>query len=258
MLSAAAAARPVEAAVTQVPILTTLAEALAGHGLRLRGGFHPVPETDAALLARRPDTKTALLVGNVGSEMWQHSGVAIMATGAPNPLDRWTRAIIEPIAAAHAGIALFPFDGPPYWPFQRWAERAEGVRSSPLGIQIHPEFGLWHAYRAAILLPDELNLPKPQWGGHPCDTCVDRPCLSACPVGAFTGASYEVHHCVDHVISSRQDDQACFQRGCLARIACPVGAAWRYEPEHATFHMDAFVTARLAARGGANRYGMLT
>ncbi len=253
MLSAAAVARPVEAVVTPVPIPAALIEALTRHGLRLRGGFRPGPETDAALLDLRPATRTVLLVGNAGSEMWRRSGAAIEATGAPNPLDRWTRAVIEPVAAAHAGHALFPFDGPPYWPFQRWAERAEGVRNSPIGIQIHPEFGLWHAYRAAILLPDELNLPEPQWHGHPCDTCVGRPCLSACPVGAFTGTSYEVDRCVDHVVSSKQNDQACFQRGCLARIACPVGAAWRYEPEHAMFHMKAFVAARLA-----NRYGMLT
>jgi ferredoxin len=234
--------------MTQPALLTSLAEALTPLGLRLRGGFVPVPKTDAALLALRPDTRTVLLIGNAGSEMWLRSGAAIKGTGEPHPLDRWTRAVMEPIAAGQDGTALFPFDGPPYWPFQRWAERAEGVRNSPLGIQIHPEFGLWHAYRAAILLPDELNLPEPQWRSHPCDTCAERPCLSACPVGAFTGTTYEVDHCVDHVVSSRQDDQACFQRGCLARIACPVGAAWRYEREHAAFHMDAFVTARLAAR----------
>mgnify|MGYP001052406417 CR=1 FL=1 len=244
--------------MTQSSDMTALVEELAAHGLRLRGGFAPVPATDAALLALRPDTKSVVLVGNVGSEMWQRSKAAILGTGQPHPLDRWTRDVLTPIAAAHGGAALFPFDGPPYWPFQRWAERAEGVRNSPIGIQIHPEFGLWHAYRAALLLPGELDLPEPQWRGHPCDTCVERPCLLACPVGAFTGARYEVDHCVDHVVSTRQNDQACFQRGCLARIACPVGAVWRYEPEHATFHMDAFVTARLAARKDRNRYGMLT
>jgi hypothetical protein len=258
MLSAAAIARPVEAAVTQSALLAALAERLAPHGLRLRGGFGPVPATDAALLARRPDTKTVLLVGNVGSEMWRRSGAAIMGTGQPHPLDHWTRDVIEPIAAAQGGTALFPFEGPPYWPFQRWAERAEGVRNSPIGIQIHPEFGLWHAYRAAILLPDELNLPEPQWRSHPCDTCAERPCLSACPVGAFTGTAYEVDRCVDHVVLTKQDDQACSQRGCLARIACPVGVAWRYAPDHAAFHMDAFVTARLADRKARNRYGILT
>ena len=233
--------------------LTQLSDALERHGLRLRGGFPLVPATDAALQQRVPAARALLLVGNVGSEMWRRSGTAIQGLGAPHPLDRWTRQVIEPIAADHGGTALFPFDGPPYWPFQRWAERAEGVRSSPLGIQIHPEFGLWHAYRAAILLPIELDLPKPLAQSHPCDTCADRPCLSACPVGAFTGTAYEVDHCVDHVTSTKNDAEGCFQRGCQARLACPVGAAWRYDPEHAAFHMEAFVAARLA-----DRYGKLT
>jgi len=228
--------------------LSELTQALARHGLRLRGGFATDGGTDGDILSAAPGTRSLILIGNVGSELWDKSGAEIAALGEPDPLDRWTRSVIEPIASSVNGVALFPFAGPPYWPFQRWAERAEGVRNSPLGIQIHPEFGLWHAYRAAILLPGELNLPEPQWRSHPCDTCAERPCLSACPVGAFTGTTYEVDHCVDHVVSSRQDDQACFQRGCLARIACPVGGAWRYEREHAAFHMDAFVTARLAAR----------
>lgn len=230
-----------------------LAEALLPHGLRLRGGFRLAAAIDAALQQHVPDARTLLLVANTGSEMWRRSGAAIRAMGPVHPLDRWTRAVIEPIARAQGGAALFPFDGPPYWPFQRWAERADGVRSSPLGIQIHPEFGLWHAYRAAILLPVELDLPEPQWRGHPCDTCTDRPCLSACPVGAFSGTRYEVDHCVDHVVSTKNQDKGCYHRGCLARLACPVGAQWRYQPDHATFHMEAFVAARLA-----DRYGKLT
>lgn len=244
--------------MTQPDLLPSLMEAVAAHGLRLRGGFAPIAGADSELLKLRPDTKTVVLIGNIGSEMWRRSKSAILETGAPNPLDRWTRTVLEPVAAAHRGTVLFPFDGPPYWPFQGWAERAEGVRNSPIGIQVHPEFGLWHAYRAALLLPVELKLPEPQSRGHPCDTCIERPCLTACPVGAFTGTRYEVDHCVDHVVSTKEDHRACFQRGCLARIACPVGAAWRYEPEHAAFHMHAFVTARLADRESRGRYGMLT
>ena len=112
----------------------------------------PIARTDGDILAVAPWAQTVVLVGNVGSELWDKSGAEIAALGDPDPLDRWTRSVIEPIASSVDGLALFPFAGPPYWPFQRWAERAEGVRSSPIGIQIHPEFGLWHAYRAAILL----------------------------------------------------------------------------------------------------------
>ena len=141
--------------------LAELTQALARHGLRLRGGFATDSAADADILAVAPWAQTVILIGNVGSELWDKSGAEIAALGDPDPLDRWTRSVIEPIASSVDGLALFPFAGPPYWPFQRWAERAEGVRSSPIGIQIHPEFGLWHAYRAAILLRGMIELPRP-------------------------------------------------------------------------------------------------
>ncbi len=230
--------------MTSPDIRGDLTARLGPHGLLLRGGFALVQELDRELLDRAPEGRSLVLIGNAGSEMWRRSAAAIEATGAPNPLDRWTRTVIEPLAAAFGGTALFPFDGPPYWPFQRWAARAEGVAPSPLGILMHPEYGLWHAYRAAILLPAALEFGAPKVS-HPCDTCPDKPCLSTCPVGAFTGAGYEVDHCVAHVAATRSRTGTCFQRGCLARLACPVGAAWRYAPDHAQFHMRAFLTARL-------------
>jgi len=228
--------------------LPELRDALARHGLRVRGGFATGGETDRDLLARAPWARTLILVGNVGSELWDRSGAEIATMTGPDPLDRWTRAIVEPIAQSIGGVALYPFAGPPYWPFQRWAERAEGVRSSPIGIQIHPEYGLWHAYRAAILLPVAMDLSSPEAGPHPCDTCVDRPCLTHCPVNAFSAAGYDVERCVDRVVAVQYEAGSCGDVGCLARLACPVGAALRYRPAHARFHVAAFVTARLQAR----------
>lgn len=225
-------------------LLDDLAARLGRIGLRLRGGFALVHNLDQAVLDHLPQARTLLLVGNVGAEVWQRSGRAITALGGAHPLDRWTRREIEPIAAACGGTAVFPFDGPPYWPFQRWAARAEGSLASPLGILMHPEFGLWHAYRAAILLPASLALPAPPAREHPCDACSEKPCLSACPVGAFTGAGYEVDHCARHVAATKSDPEECYQGGCRARLACPVGAEWRYARGQAVFHMRAFLAAR--------------
>jgi len=227
--------------------LAELTQAVAPHGLRLRGGFATDSASDADILAVAPWAQTVILIGNVGSELWDKSGAEIAALGDPDPLDRWTRSVIEPIASSVDGLALFPFAGPPYWPFQRWAERAEGVRSSPIGIQIHPEFGQWHAYRAAILLRGMIELPR-QEQTHPCDTCVGRPCLTHCPVNAFTQAGYEVDRCVDHVVAVQYEAGSCMDVGCLARLACPIGTTWRYRPEHARFHMRAFVKARMRSK----------
>jgi hypothetical protein len=227
----------------RVPIVE-LTRALAPLGLRVRGGFAPYKGSDAEILAVAPWARTLILVGNVGSELWDKSGAAITALGGDDPLDRWTRQAIEPIAQSLDGRALFPFDGPPYWPFQRWAERAEGVRASPIGIQIHPDFGLWHAYRGAVLLRSEVTLPRREQT-HPCDTCPDRPCLTRCPANAFSAGAYDVDGCVAHVVAAQHRSGSCSEVGCLARLACPIGSSWRYRVEHARFHMAAFVKARM-------------
>jgi hypothetical protein len=157
-----------------------------------------------------------------------------------NPLDRWSREVIEAAAAEFGARAAFPSDRP-YLPFQRWAAEAEGLKASPLGILIHPEYGLWHAYRGALLFDRALDLPPPVPRPHPCDDCRAKPCLSACPVGAFDGESYDVATCRSHVNSGR--GSACLSGGCLARHACPVGRAYAYGEPQQRFHMTAFAAA---------------
>lgn len=134
------------------PKLAAVAAALAPHGLMLRGGFHPEP-------ADGLDGATLLLIGNAGPALWRAFEAYAYADDAPHPLDRWTRARLD--AVAFGASALYPFEGPPYHPFQRWAMRAEPVHPSPLGMLIHPAYGLWHAYRGALLFPERLSLPPP-------------------------------------------------------------------------------------------------
>lgn len=138
--------------------------------------------------------------------------------------------------------ALFPFGGPPYHPFVAWAKRAESVAESPLGMLIHPEHGLWHAYRGALLIEAELALPATEAHANPCDACVDRPCLTACPVGAFTDPGYDVPVCAAHISSAAGG--SCIERGCAARLACPVGQTGQYEIAQQRFHMAAFLRSR--------------
>jgi hypothetical protein len=203
--------------------------ALLPHGLILRGGFHP--EAGEAGL---DGVGTALLVGNAGSAMWEVFAPHI--DRAPNPLDRWTRRVVDPIAEEFGARAVYPF-GEPRWPFQRWALRAETLHASPLGILIHPEYGLWHAWRAALLFAEHLDLPPRSEAPSPCESCAEKPCLSACPVGAFTGNAYDVPACAAHIARPEAD---CLAVGCHARDACPVGPDWRYGEAQTRFHMAAF------------------
>ena len=183
-----------------------------------------------------------LLLGIVGPGAWQDFARSPESRRADNPLDAWTRRIVAALAGRFGALPLYPFDGPPYWPFQRWAMRAEPVAPSPIGILIHPEYGLWHGYRAALLLAEMIALPPQEARARPCETCADRPCLSACPVEAFTGTAYRVEACAGHI--SAPAGAMCMEEGCRARDACPVGRAYRYPPEQIRFHMKAFRRAR--------------
>lgn len=217
------------------PSWSALAEAVAVHGLALRGGFVPAVQDGVPEVAEAQSTKTAVLVGNAGADLWPH--FAPYSDRGRDALDRWTQRVVEPIAMRFSARAVYPFDKPPL-PFQRWAMRAEPVRSSPLGILIHPDHGLWHAYRAALLFADTIELPLPDGRPSPCESCSEKPCLSACPVGAFTGRDYDVPACASFLNSP--GGRACLDGGCQARNACPVAAERRYAPDQIRFHMAAF------------------
>ncbi len=222
-----------------------LETALARHGLRLRGGWIPRLEDGMASLTERP-VAVVWMVGQVGSECWpSFADSPFAADGCPDPLDRWSQAIGETLARACGGRAIYPSDGPPYAPFQQWARRAEPLSTSPLMLQIHPQYGLWHAYRFALALPmldaqdaevitRTQEMPATDW----CLACVDQPCRSTCPVQAFVPGTYHVDECVGHLQGAAGQD--CMSSGCLARRACPVGLAFQYEPAHAAFHMRVF------------------
>ena len=213
-------------------MLETLAQALAPSGLLLRGGFRPAAEHGAP-----PGTGTLLLIGNAGPALWR--AFAARRPQGSDPLDRWVEEAVLPIAARCGARALFPFDGPPYWPFQRWALAAEPVRPSPLGLLIHPRYGLWHAYRAALAFAaTDLALPPRGEAPDLCGACAAKPCLTACPVGAFDGQGYDVPACLGHLRSPAGAD--CLSSGCHARRACPVGQDHAYDPPQARFHMTAF------------------
>ena len=212
-------------------ILDQIAASLVSLGMIVRGGFRPATEDGAPA-----GTRALVLVGNAGNTLWR--AFAPHAGEAPHPLDRWTREVIEPLATTVGARALYPFGGPPVWPFQRWARRAEPVHPSPLGLLIHPDFGLWHAYRAALAFDHEIPLPARDDRPSPCESCEARPCLTACPVGAFGEDGLDVTSCRAHLTSSA--GERCFDAGCLARAACPVGRTYAYRPPLARFHLAAF------------------
>jgi hypothetical protein len=186
------------------------------------------------------DIGTIVLAGMAGREGWSAFAASPEASdGLADPLDRWSRRVIEALAAELGARALFPFGGPPFLPFQQWAQRAEPVHPSPIGILIHPRYGLWHSYRGALGLREKLAIAAPARVRSPCESCTGRWCLSGCPVGAFSSAGYDVAGCAGQLRSAAGAD--CMGFGCRARRACPVGAEHAYGPEQAKFLMRAFL-----------------
>ena len=183
-------------------------------------------------------TQFVILIGNAGPDMFRR--FARERDPQRDLMDDWCREVIGRLARDLDARAAYPFDRPPL-PFLTWARRARAGHVSPLGMNIHSVYGLWHAFRAALLFPVAFDLPPPSPGAHPCETCQGKPCLSACPVGAFTGTSYDVPRCVDHIASPQGQD--CMTGGCLARLACPVGRPFTYRREQMQFHMRAFLKA---------------
>jgi len=223
----------------------TVFSAIGRTGLVPRGAFKLEEGERVGELA---DIRTIVLAGMVGREGWDAFAVSPEASdGLGHPLDRWSRRLIEILAGELGGKALFPFGGPPFLPFQRWAQRAEPVHSSPIGLLIHPYYGLWHAYRGALGFREQLAMPEPPAVPSPCESCSGRWCLSACPVGAFSEAGYDVAACAGHLRGAAGGD--CMGGGCLARRACPVGRDHAYGPEQASFHMRAFLRGQDAGRG---------
>lgn len=211
-------------------VSSDLTGALSAFGLMQMGHFAITPQDDLPLAAG-----SVILIGPDEPFFWTaFSQSDAFSDAMPDPLDRWSRAVLDPLAQELGGHAIYPFGGPPFHPFQSWAVRTGRAWPSPIGFLVHDRMGLFASFRGALIVPWEV---PPATGTRPCDTCKDQPCSTACPVDAFTDG-YDVASCKDWLRSAGGAD--CMTRGCAARRACPVGQG-RRRPAQAAFHMAAFL-----------------
>lgn len=204
--------------------------ALDPHHLEVLGGF-AVAEGEAGFPA---ETRTLLMIGPKEPGFWPHLQ-AQPEWGGPDPVDRWSRRVIGRVACDLGAKALFPFGGPPYQPFYSWALRTGRVWDSPVKLLVHATQGLMVSFRGALALKQVLPLPAP--AVQPCDTCA-KPCLTACPATALTGAGYDVARCHAHLDQPAGSD--CLNGGCLVRSTCPAGAGYARMPSQSAYHMRQF------------------
>ena len=206
-------------------------------GLTSLGAIRALPEHGA------PEGVGAVVLLGLSQAGWAgFAGSPECADGEAHPMDRWSSRVVGGLAENLRATPLFPFGGPPYQPFLRWAAATGRIWPSPMGMSIHDAHGPWMSFRGALGFGALEGIPDPSTAARPCDTCAVKPCLKACPVDAFDGQRYDVASCAAHVASP--EGSACRQRGCLARRACWVGQDWVPEPARAAFHMAAFLRAR--------------
>ena len=119
--------------------LTSIERVIERAGLAPRGALRL---NDAERVGALAPFRTLVLVGMIGARNWDAFEESPEARdGACDPLDRWSRRSLDGIARLIGAEVLYPFGGPPYWPFPSWARRAEPLWPSPLGMLIHANTG---------------------------------------------------------------------------------------------------------------------
>ncbi len=211
-------------------LLAEVEEFAEAEGLAVMGvvpqGAAPMPE----------DLRSLVLLGPQGAAFWDgFTQSPEYRDGQPDPIDRWSTRIIGAMAESMGAQALFPFGTTPPHPFITWALASGRAFVSPVHLLVHDEAGLWVSYRGALGLREALAAPPP--AQSPCIEC-DKPCLTACPSSALTGAGYDLAAC--HAFLDRLEGASCLSGGCAVRAACPLSRSHGRVPAQSAHHMRYF------------------
>ncbi len=177
-----------------------------------------------------------VLLGHGGKRFWhglKREGVESLHLEAP--VDFFSQKIAEQLVSDYWGAApiewLYP--GNAVISLQQLGKLAGWHHDSPMGLGIHPEYGLWFAYRALFLIEAALPLTVQRQNHSPCESCFVKSCLSSCPAGALNSSEViDIDCCGEYRL---QNDSSCNDR-CLAREACPVAIQSQYDREQISYH----------------------
>ncbi len=187
-----------------------------------------------------------VLIGSAGPSLWDKLREYGYATD--HPIDRFSLAMGKQFLQEHLNIHewLTIFPAATHLPLQQLGALAGWSHVSPLGLGIHARYGTWFAYRAAFLVREPIPITEVETSTSPCDGCLDKPCINACPVDAVrAGNTLNLEHCMNHRL---QEASVCATR-CLSRLACPVGRQYRYTEEQLTYHGRVSLDSLIRYRG---------
>jgi len=147
------------------------------------------------------------LFGHGGRRMWD----VLPVTDSGHPIDDHARLRVDWFAREVIGDKdyVLAFPNPKLvLPLQRLGRYLNISRPSVLGIDIHPKFGLWFAYRAVFLTKVRIPEVRELDFQPACESCVERPCQ---------GEKNSHFH--------------------LARLACPIASEHKYSMAQIEYHM---------------------
>lgn len=217
-------------------LASDISEQLAGFGLNLFALLDAGKIDDSAIPS---ETSVVALVGNHGRQLWDC--LPANWQQQKHPIDDFSEATVSRVLTATIGNSgwtmLFPDRSSLAVPALQDLGRAAGWHNpSPLGNGIHPEHGLWFAYRSVVAIDFEIAslgassaLPAEGFGDDsPCISCIEQPCIKSCPPSALSvGNAPDLMACVNF----RSSDQSPCAEQCLARQQCPIGVQSRYADE---------------------------
>jgi epoxyqueuosine reductase len=191
-----------------------------------------------------PDARSIVVIGNGGGDFW----IALKAHAAQHPgwferehpVDDYTREVIESdIVAPVRALGLrctvtYPFvQDRSVLNFMELGKLAGLGGPSIIGVLVNPRYGPWIAFRAALLIDADLDVPGGAVGFDPCPGCVVRSCIPACPVQAVSfPKGWDIPRCLEHRVEVEPD---CASR-CHARVGCVLGPEHRYPDDELAYH----------------------
>jgi epoxyqueuosine reductase len=184
-----------------------------------------LPPDLIAPLAPAAHERQLILFGHSGRRMWE----CVQAEGVQgdDPIDEYSVRTVERWLAQALPTArsrtVFP--GTQRIGLQRLGAIAGWHHASPFMVGVDAVWGSWFAYRVAILTDTDLPASPPADNGHPCHTCLDKPCIAACPANALAEGCFDLAACN----GGRLAAHSTCALTCLARAGCPVGAEHRYD-----------------------------
>lgn len=182
------------------------------------------------------DYQRLVLLGHAGKSFWsvlKNEDKSLFDREAP--IDLFSHQVVEQTVRSYWGDVLIEalYPGDSSIPLQQLGKMAGWHHKSPMGVGINEEYGLWFAYRALFLIDAPLPLRRKPSGISPCENCLDKFCITACPAAALDcSKDPEINRCSQFRVKK---DSPCQDR-CLARESCPVALDQRYSREQISYH----------------------